>query len=272
MSTYKNYKKRWLSPFYGVKPHTDTNDSFNDVLFSAELILAKKELGELDDLDKYYFRKHIDVLEDENGLYSPKNSHDNLTGKLSALRALGWSDREKAMSLKHMVKGKHPRDIIMYGFLKGNGLVKYLCLILMPLVILDMFRAVFDVRVRPAFTEKKFFWFRVKAMLGLLEFKERKEVRSGYHMWYKWGTENGGYQSVRYTQNDGKILNLLRLNMLREYFYFKPIVRLFKMLYNKRMGKDFQTQLFESYFIEKNHPVTSAFRELDRLGKTIIDC
>lgn len=272
MSTYKNYKKNWISPFYGVKPHKNVNDSFNDIVFSAELIIAKKELGELDDLDKYYFRRHLEYTDDEHGLYAPKNSHDNLTAKLAAVRALEWRSVEARMSLLNMVKKKHPRDVIIYGFLMGNVVVKYICLLLLPLALLDMVRAVYSIKVRPSWFSKKFFWFRLKAAIGALEFKERRSVKGGYHDWYCWEDAHDGVYNIIYQQNDGKILNLLRLNMFREYRYLKPIVRLFKMMYTRSMGSNFQTKLFENYFEEKNHPVVEAFRELDRRGKTVIDC
>lgn len=262
-----NYNE-WLDSFAGVKPHRYKHDgSFNNVLFSAELIAAKKELGRLLPVDEQRFNYHLKMLTDEHGGYAPKNSHDNLLGMYVGAKLIG-NEAADNMQYKPLIQGQHPRDKILFGFFFAG---KWWAKLLLPLALLDIVRAIYSSgKVRPKFWVKEHFMFRLKAKLGLIKpVKTGIKIHGGYADEYIW---QGRQKHINYVQNDGKILNLLRLNQLREYSVLKPFVRLCKKMYISSMGEDFQSQLMANYFEEYDHPVRDAFRELDRLGKTIIDC
>lgn len=272
----KNYDE-WLDDFNGIKPHRSKHDgSFNNILFSAELLVAKAELKNITYSDMSLFIDHAKQLETENGGYAPKDSHDNILGKIVGLETvisqadyvqaakaaqLSWNMKPKALTTK-----KHPRDIILFRFFMDRPWWSW---VLLPLALLDIMRAIADKgKVRPKFWKREYFMFRLKAYFGLIKPYRREEIFGGYKDYYAGQVVDG----IRYMQNDGKILNLLRLNMLREFTILKPFVRLCKRMYIKRMGKNFQSQLMANYFEEPDHPVRVAFNELDAKGLTVIDC
>lgn len=258
----------WLGPFLGLKPHLSKHDqSFNNVVFHTELILAKLELQNLTHEDIAIYLKHIQLTNTVDGLYAPKSSHDNLTAKFAGLLALE-SGHIKEVKYRKAQKGKHPRDWIFYGWLFSSNPLYWL---LLPFTLLDIVRAIVDSgKVRPRFWDDwATFVFRVKVKLGFLKPYAEENIFGGRakHFMYK-----GKSHRIIYVQNDGKIINLLRLNILRKHKIFRPFVRMCKKMYIKRMGPEFQSRLFANYFEEKNHPVRKAFAELEKAGKTIIDC
>ena len=272
----KSYDE-WLDNFNGLKPHRNKHDSsFNNVLFSAELIMAKAELGNVSYLDMNLFIDHVKQLETDEGGYAPKDSHDNILGKIVGLETVmanaDYVQAAKAAQLlwnmqpKAMIKKKHPRDIILFRFLLDRPLWSY---VLLPLALLDIVRAIVGAgKVRPKFWKREYFMFRLKAKLGLIKPIRTEKIFGGHQDVYT----GQAADSIRYLQNDGKILNLLRLNMLREITWLKPFVRFCKKLYVKQLGENFQSVLMSNYFEETDHPVREAFAALDNNGKTVLDC
>lgn len=264
MIRYEN----WLDEFYGLKPHrTKHENSFNNIIFSAEFILALQEAGILTQTELSVFEKHVDITATEFGLYLPKSSHDNLTAKITSLLALKDHVRLDRIDLSAAQSGKHPRDRIFYGFLLSKNPLYWLG---MPFVMFEILRAIWSKgKTRPDWWEPGAFMFRLKALLGLIKPTRTVKVMGGIEWYYNY---HGSEQRIATVQNDGKILNLLRLNALRHFKIFKPFVRYCKRLYVKKYGNQFQSQLLGNYFEEPEHPVRVAFRQLDRLNKTIIDC
>jgi hypothetical protein len=262
----ENYDN-WLDEFFGLKPHSIKHPhSFNNIVFSTELILAKDRLGILSKYDISNYLGHVRLMEDEHGLYAPKNSHDNITAKIAGLVLLK-SNRLYGMDIDEACKGKHPRDKILFPFYVQRSWYNW---VLLPLALADIVRAILDSgKVRPKWWEKEHFLFRLKAKLGLLDLVEESKTFGGRKEIYKY---KGRDRVIRYLQNDGKIINLLRLSVLKHEPLLKPFVRFCKKLYIKEMGEDFQSQLFANYFEEEDHPVRVAYAELDSQGITVIDC
>lgn len=263
--TYNEYE-RWLDSTGGLNPHKTNQDGvgFNNIVNSTHLLLGKIELGIDTKKDSEYYFKHIRETEDENGLYMPKNSHDNLTAKLAGLLRT-FSAHVTWFDLKEAQKGKHPRDRIFYGCILKGGLYW----LLFPFVMFEIIRGIYDQKVRPKFWETKDYKFRLYEKLGWVKPEAGKKLQNGVKYFY---TFEGEEKYLLKIQNDGKILNLHRLNILREYKLLRPFVRLCKRLYIKELGPNFQSVMFEKYYGEYNYPVRSLYRELDKQGKTIIDC
>jgi len=255
-----NSYKPWLDSLSGLKPSLDSrdNDSFNNILFLVELLIAYKAMGCLQQEDIDTIMTHIGNTMDENGGYALKNSHDNVTSLICAYKLL-LPNMEYDINLNALSKGKHPRDVILWHFLiKPNWLSK----LLLPIALLDIIRAILSSgKVRPKFWEKGNFLFRLKLFFGKLKRSRPMEtVNNGEKHYYY---DNGKEKVLYRIQNDGKILNLLRLSMLKKYKVLKPFVYLCHNLYIKKMGDDYQSQLFKNYFGEFNHPVREAYRQMD---------
>ena len=259
-----NYNE-FLSSTKGIKSGR-AESGFNDVVFSTEFILGLKELNMLNHQASFDYIEHLQLNADEHGLYKPKNSHDNLTAKLAGCKALMLMDELENFNLKEACRRKHPRDIILYNFLMRQS---WWSRLLLPLALLDMIRAIkVEGKVRPVWYKDNI-WFRFKAKFGFQHPTYTEEVFAGRVDYYDVNDKERGLLII---QNDGKLLNLLRLNMLREYKYLKPFVRYCKKLYIRRYGECFQTVLFSNYFREYDHPIRELYRFLDGNGKTIIDC
>ncbi len=267
----KYYK--WLDDTFGLKPHLiEHANSFNNVLFSAEFLLALEVLG--DDSRILFmndFLTHVGIHNTSDGGYKPKDSHDNILGKIAGLKAIDDSTSRKLLSemnVSELSSGKHPRDRILFSYiLTGSRWSK----MLMPFVKWDMKRAIKSSgKVRPSWTGGfKDFLFRLKASLGIIKPVRTEEIFGGVADWYD---VKGKEERIITVQNDGKILNLLRLFLIKDVESNKGFVRECKQLYVSRYGVDFQSQLFSNYFKEDEHPIRVAYRELDRKGLTVIDC
>lgn len=262
----------WIGPFYGIKPHRSEHDgSFNNIVYTVELGLALQLLNGSKGESVELMLNHVVLTSDINGGYAPKNSHDNLTAKIVGLLSVNDIYRLTNMDRKELSKGKHPRDRILYGFWIGKGLSSIVCSILLPFALLDIVRSILSPgKIRPKwFNSWKDFKIRFGAKLGIYKHIKTVPITGGLAEYYQVGDVE---ERIIYVQNDGKILSLLRLNTMKSNFLLKPFVRFCKKLYIKKVGKNFQTVLFRNYFSEHDHPVRMAYKELDRLGKTIIDC
>ena len=180
MST-KDFYDDWLDEYYGIQPEKGA-DSFNNIIFSTQLILGKMALEDLKrlDLDRYLY--HLQKLDDGNGLYAPKNSHDNITAKIAGVVALGLEDKIK-MNLSEAVKSKHPRDRILYGLWLAPKFYHWL-LIWFPMF--EIVRAtVSKGKVRPVWWESwSIFFSRVLILLRLMKHVDTKPAWAGEHLFY----------------------------------------------------------------------------------------
>lgn len=262
----------YLDDMRALGPNKESpNSSFNNIVFSTEFLLADMIL-KLHPEFAYKTVRHLQLTDTLDGGYAPKNSHDNIMAKIAACEALDKREWVTRMNWKELIKGKHPRDIILFGFFISKGFTKFLFGLMLWFPMLDIVRAILDSgKVRPSFWESfDIFIFRVKVMLGLLE--ETKRTESPYSkedviVYYQ---TSKGEMAIRYMLNDGKILNLFRLYTFNRYWYMKPFVYFCKKLYVLKMGKKFQQVLFDRYFRDENHPVQQIYRLLDDKNQTII--
>lgn len=261
----------WIGSDFGIKPTRSQDDnSFNNIVYSTALLIAmdrynrtKISKAEYEKFIRLY-RAHLVATNTPDGLYKPKNSHDNIMAKIAGLTVVMPIDVSQ-MNADKAVSKKHPRDVILFRYLLDGGL---LWTALMPLAILDMVRAAVAKKVRPEWYSKKYFWFRVKVALGISKPRLEYKIVGGTEEVHS--TPNGD-QWLRRLQNDGRILNLFRLYALRDDKKFKWLLPLFKKLYVWNMGENFQSKMMENYYQEDDHPVIFAYRMLDSLGITVLD-
>jgi hypothetical protein len=258
MSDYTEF----LDDTYGLAP-ARKQASFNNVLYSLELCAGKHLAGTLEDIDLDYMKRHLYLNKDIYGLYTPKNSHDNMTAKLLFAEYFKLYSFKKEMNLLQMIlySNLHPRDVIIYLFMKGNPLIRLLSRFFLWIPALMMIQSCMKKwKVRPILSplEKlKIFFDRTKII--------KKSYFTDTDGYYKeFSTKDGMRYSIRYIQNDGKILAPMRLLVLKDQSWTMKICgKICQRILKKRYGKNYMGQLFNNYFIrDEDHPVRLAWKEI----------
>ena len=228
MKRYEAY----LDNSFGIAPAIG-QPSFNNVLYSMELMLGRKINGKLDHRDESYLHSHVQQNKDKNGLYAPKNSHDNMTA-LCCYSTLFMPSNLKQMSWLTMVKETNIIriwDTIFYSYLKAPKLIK---IVLYPLVFVTLLQI-------------------VQAIIKKVKIRPKLHERI-------WWTITGKEYTLRYYQNDGKILGLLKLLCLKRNG-FGWIIPIFKRLYIKRLSKEYMYVMMYNYFQDKTHPIIREWKQ-----------
>jgi len=262
----------YLDDYCALGPTPENpNSSFNNIVFSGQFLLAEKKLGLHPNFESLV-TKHLNFTNDEFNGYKPKNSHDNIIWKMACLKALGREEEINTMNYWELAKGKHPRDMILFGFLIKEGFSKLPFLLLMWFPMFEIVRGILNRgKVRPAFWDSlDTLKFRLKASLGFYE--EISSEQSPYHIddvsiMYR---VDGGNRPVHYMMNDGKHLSLARLYLLNSYIIFKPFIYICKLLYKFKLGKRYQSLIFDRFFRSQNHPVQQIYHILDDENKSIL--
>ena len=252
----------WLDSTGGIGPQIG-HESFNNIVFSTEYLIGRLVDKSLTHDEMMMYKQHVQANKDEFGGYKPKNSHDNITALLVGLLALE-SGQINDIDLGHVRSGKHPRDWLFYSMLLSRNPLYWLGL---PFILFEIYRAaVSRGKIRPVFwQDKSTFWWRTKAYFGLISIEREEEIFAGTKITYSDGNE------LFIIQNDGKLLNFLRLYILKRYAILRPFVRFIKKKYVELYGDKFQSKLFANYFRESDHPVRVIYGKLDNDGVTIID-
>lgn len=255
----------WLGPQKGIAPEKGAS-SFNNILYSYELYLGKMLNGTLSSNDTQILLSHLLQTNDKNGLYAPKNSHDNLTAKYLASYEMGFKFH-KEMKLSEMIKRKHPRDIILYIFWRGNKVQRFLARLFLWFPALAMIWSCYNKgKVRPVFYDS---WrdFKFQVIGKLLRWKTSAEPRfAGTHYIRYKGADAYDFIQI---QNDGKILAPLRLFTLKEQsFTMRVTAKICQRILRKRYGSNYMSALFNNYFPEPDHPVRV---EWEKVTQDILD-
>jgi hypothetical protein len=258
--------KSYIDETYGIRPGPEQG-SFNNVIYSTWYIFARKLKGTLTQKDIDLYKHHLDVNADENGLYSPKNSHDNLTYKVIGSMLLGL-DYHKNMSFFHTIKHigfYRVWDVISYAYVYGNSLVKFLLTPFLVIPALQIIEAVSNEgKVRPDWIEsgdkehlgRLKWWFSGKKLVKL-EQTSNKTIKT-------WKLPNGELRSSFHMQNDGKHLAIFRLYVLREEsFIFKVTAFICDKIFKAKYGKDYTYKVVQRYFDDQNHPLIKEWEGID---------
>lgn len=252
----------WYDNTGGLKSDIG-EESFNNIVYSTYYVIARKLSGKLNqkDIDDYVL--HNTMNEDSNGLYSPKNSHDNLTTKICGNKFLGLP-YHKNMNLLEACKSAnwHPKDVILYGFELGSPIIKNLCRLLLFIPALACIIACLTRwKVRPKVFDRDVPRWRL-----WLDFKRvylgRFEQRVGYKDEYL--LSNGKIYTVYFHQNDGKLLSVIKLlTFKKESLILSLTGKLCQYILIKRYKQAYMYQLIGNYFKNPQHPATLAWGEVN---------
>jgi hypothetical protein len=130
----------WLTADFGISPEKYV-DSFNNVVYTLGFEVGRRYQGYTVN-DFFYSRMHLLCNLDENGLYKPKNSHDNLTMCLVAevLSKRHWGvPKGPIWTFKQLLEACrganwHPKDVIFYAYITGPLWLRALASLGMPIV------------------------------------------------------------------------------------------------------------------------------------------
>ena len=256
-----NLPKEYIDETYGVRP-APNQPSFNNIIYLAWYIIARKILGKLSQYDLDAMNKHLELNNDKYNLYKPKNSHDNITYKMILLVLFG--DINKAnMSFSEALKETffRPWDFITYGSVFGPKLLRPFFWLFLWIPVLQMIHACWtEGKVRPKwFGDGELSRWRWWLKAELVKIEETDIIT------YKhWKLPNGEIRISRHMQNDGKHLAIFRLYALKNNLPpFKICARICRHILMKRYGKDYASKIVENYFIDRNHPLIFMWSKID---------
>lgn len=252
----KDYKD-WLDSTNGINPSVGSS-SFNNIVYSTELIVGKALNASLDQEDLLLYEDHIVRNTDEYGLYIPKNSHDNMTMKICGSIFLK-KDYHKKMNLFQAIKNAnfHPRDIFFYIHTLGGTLAKILVEPFMLITAIAIILAGLSKgKIRPKFFERLKIIFKKKQLIN------ETITRDGWVRTYILLDDRKMY-TIRLHQNDGKILSIFRLLATKNTsIIMNMTARIYHRIMVKQYGEFYMEELFRRYFPEHNHPVIEAWKGL----------
>ena len=227
---------KWLDETNGIVPELG-RPSFNNILYLAELMWGREINGRINVEDMSRIQSHIELNQDENGLYKPKNSHDNMTALVFLCLYFNLLYINE-MSLGAMLKKVwyRPWDAIFYMWALSGKIGRFFLAPLMLLVFGHIAYAIVKKhKVRPKLHERV------------------------------WWTLTGKPYELRYMQNDGKILGMLKCAVLKDQY--PATVRFLHGLYIRHMGAEYPYVAFYNYFQPKDHPVILEWRMAARTGR-----
>jgi hypothetical protein len=255
MIDYKDY----LDGQSGISPEKG-QASFNNIVYLVGMVIGikfqKANMLHPESTVEYeeLFEEHCDLTEDENGLYAPKNSHDNITMKLAGSIALNTTD-QYTMSLFHACKGAnfHPRDVVLYCFLMGSPVVSFLVspLLIIPAITI-LFAAWSSGKIRPRGYWKDLIINRPKLI-------DVVKTKDGWIRTYLY--RDNTKKSYRLHQNDGKILAFYRLLItVRRSFIMRLTAKLYERIMAKKYCSSYMLELYYNYFPDGYlHPTCHAW-------------
>jgi len=228
--------REFLGPQFGLTPERG-KESFNNILYLLEYLVARQINGTLTSYELDLMRRHFDLTVDSNGLYTPKNSHDNLTAKLCACLIFHFYDLQD-MKLSVMLKQVwyRPWDAAFYIYYLAPKPIRW---ILKPLIYITF----------------------IQIAIAIIK---KHKVRPKLHERILWTLQGKAYK-LRRMQNDGKILGLIKLITLKGAY--PRITRFLRGLYLRYVGPEYGYTLMYNYFYEKDHPVILEWRQLVRTGR-----
>lgn len=219
-----NLPPEYLDETYGIRPEKN-RASFNNILYLLEYLLAIKKQGKLTKKHLDWWKAHWELNKDENGLYKPKNSKDNLYAKIMGdLLLLGHSEIPLKSVLKHIDRFT---DLMLWTVALGS---RKLNMALSPLLLFIVVPVIYS-------------------------FAKKHKIRPKIHERILW-TLQGKKYSLTYHQNDGKILYSIALQALEsKSLFLKGLRKIGEFILKKRYGEKYFQILMNNYFIEEEHPI-----------------
>lgn len=260
-----NLPSEYIDETYGVRPGPN-QESFNNIIYSTWYVLAKKLKGTLDSDDLSYYTTHIELNEDKNGLYKPKNSHDNVMYKLIGNKALNmFYDRNISYFAAIWAVGLYRIwDVILISHIKAP---KWLKVLLTPLLIIPCIQMILSCKsegkVRPTMfnsgRDSRILWWFKKKTLTLTKYTRNSTIKT-----YSIGPDIT--KTIRIELNDGKHLALFKLFVFQdESFILKQTAKICQKMLVKRYTWDYTYEMINQYFLDENHPVIKEWRDIGNI-------
>lgn len=271
---FNELASKWFNVDGGIKTDSNRPDGFNDILPTTQFYLARKLLGTITESEASKNFLYLFKRVDEFGLYRPKHSHDNSTFLI--INHLVFNPGfMNIIDFGALIRGAnyHPKDVLWYMLFHRNLGIKLLGHVLSPITcgfMLISFAS--SGKVRPA-------WWRsldsLKARIRPIHDKpisvEHGEVFGGTYVVRTY--KNGDTFRFTKTQNDGKILNVFKLAVVKDsnpvFWLFAKVAR--SVLINK-YGENYLAGIFANYYRELDNPVKGIYTEnnIDILKRKIL--
>jgi hypothetical protein len=254
-----NLPKGYVDETGGVRPGFK-EASFNNVVFLTWYMVVRDIQGTLNQTDLDSMHKHLELNNDEYGLYKPKNSHDNVSYKMILSEYFGLNLTEDMNFLKAIKDIGMFRlwDVIMYGSVFGPRLLRPLFRLFLFIPALQMLQAIWvpvDGKVRPKWVDGKnsrILWWFTKDLISV----EETEVRK----FKSWNTPFGVKVSS-HMQNDGKHLAVFRLLAFKDRFWiFRLTAKIARKKLIKMYGEDYTYGIIFRYFLDRKHPLIKMWK------------
>lgn len=258
--------KEYFDSNYGVKPHPDV-ESFNNIVYLLYYIRNRMLRKKLTNQDLTMVNYHLKATRDQNGLYKPKNSHDNLTAKMLLSETLSIpNDMKYSAIFKNLSMLLRPWDLITYGVVFGPKIVRILLRPLLIIPALQMIQSCATAgKVRPKLIEKND--LKSSRILWMF-FKKLDKVEETELITYKHYKTPFGPKVERHMQNDGKHLTIFRLNILKDKFFeFKICAKICRYILRKQLGDNYGYEVVNRHFSNRQHPLIGMYRDYGDLLK-----
>ena len=255
--------REYLDKTGGIKPALN-QESFNNIVYSTQNLIGHILKASLDDRILGLYNNHVAHNNDENGLYKPKNSHDNITYKVLGSKALK-AGYERNMSLLQACKdiGPRPWDWVLYAFWMGSPAVRFIASFFLWIPALQCYEAITSKeKIRPKMFDKNIprwkWWFFKKEFISAKAFPTYKLI--------EWEDYKGMKRHTRHMMNDGKHICMFKLLFLKEESKLFAFVA--KLCHNKlrgRYGSEYAHKIMKSYYQDQNHPNIALFAGIKNL-------
>lgn len=254
--------KAYLDKTMGVR-HAPNASGFNNVVYSTWYHIGRMRQGTFSYSDLDALTTHLELNNDENGLYKPKNSHDNVTYKmiLSKVFSLDYLDKMSFFKAIKEIGIFRIWDVITYGAVFGPKVLRPIFRVLLFIPALQMVHSCYvKGKVRPKWFDSNDprqsrwkWWFKSKTLV--------REDQDGSVTYKTWKLKNGERKITIHLQNDGKHLAIFRLFALKNsFFMFRLAAKICRKILISRFGEDYTYQIIKNYFKDKKHPVIAMWK------------
>lgn len=240
------------------KKYNPDEKEFNLIVFLYWYVKQRQVSGKLNTYDLDSLKYHLDKTNDDDGLYTLKNSHDNIKYKMLSKMNFHIGKIEDMSFFKAIIGAGIQRfwDIPIYGAVFGP---KYLRWLFVPLLWISALFMIYSIRdkekVRPDWFrfkknyDHRIFWWFKRSKLKSMAVQPTKTYKH-------WILKNGDIKVSVHMNNDGKHLNLFLVDQLRHKFAaMKWCAKIVRNDLIKRYGDDYAAVIIQQYFEDQNHPL-----------------
>lgn len=240
----------------GLRPGPNV-ESFNNVVYSTQYVIGRKIKNQLSDQDIDLYTTHMSLTEDENGLYKPKNSHDNITYKIVGLDALNLTTERPMNLLRAVIDiGPRPWDWILYSWVFGGKITRFIASFLLFIPCLQILQAVNKKeKIRPKLWDNRWKWWYLPKTLLQVDERPTQTIKT-------WETKYmDELQRTRHMQNDGKHIALFKLYYGKDKSWqFKLTAKLAHKIFVSRYGEEYVHGVMKRYYMDQKHPNIEVYK------------